>query len=718
MNLSEALDAALPEIPKTRLARTRPPRVDPDLIVRDDVLDGEPIIGIMQRGKGNFFRFQPDQWRLAQLFDGVRSFEEISTLFNHEQGIALTTQEVKDFAANLDEAEFWYKTPQEKNIAMSERLKAQRGRRANRTAKINLAHISFSAWDPDTYLTWLDRLTGRYIYSYWSLIFVLILFCFEAGVFVTKWNVLGPDIPLYFTFTHKSFLDIVEFWVLLFVLGFIHETAHGLTCKHYGGEVHSMGLMLLYLTPAFFVDVTESWISATKIQRLATIIAGIWIEMTICGFAMIIWTNTQPGDFLHDFCYKVILITGLAVVVMNLNPLLKLDGYYFLTEVIGVHDLKERSTAFVSAWFQSRILRLPIEVPTIPRRRAPLFVLYAVISGAYSYLLLYTVLRFSYNLSSKLLTEFALIPVGFLGFIMFRTRLQALRAVMVQVGKHVVETSFRHRPGHYALALMALVLLFAPMLREREQAYFLVEPAESAVVHAAIEGRVEEVFVREGQTVKVGQPLLRLSSDDAAALGSNAKAATAETSFSAFEAELQGRSIGTLAAGQAADTRASSMAREAQASLLVAAPADGVVLTADPSSLLRQRVGSGEPLLTLASATPNAQQSVRLFVPAGALRHVHAGAEVALALPGRFSFLRLPLMPIDGVAITLPPGLIAHQDYKGIELPTFYSVRLAVPATPALPLGTAGRAKIFGVRESLFGRCTSVLINLVRAHVW
>lgn len=33
---------------------------------------------------------------------------------------------------------------------------------------------------------------------------------------------------------------------------------------------------------------------------------------------------------------------------MNLNPLLKLDGYYFFTETIGIPDLKERSTAFVS----------------------------------------------------------------------------------------------------------------------------------------------------------------------------------------------------------------------------------------------------------------------------------------------------------------------------------------------------------------------------------
>jgi putative peptide zinc metalloprotease protein len=720
MNLSEALDAALPEIPRARLSRARPPRVDPDLVIREDIMDGEPFVGILQRGKGNFFRFQPVQWQLAQMFDGVRSYEEIAELFSSQTGAALTAQEAEAFAVGLDEAEFWYKTPQEKNLAMSERLRAQRGRRANRTAKINLAHISFSAWDPDRYLTWLDRAVGRYVYSPWAVLAVLLLFCFEAGVFIAKWNVLGPDIPLYFNFTHKSFLDFAEFWFLLFGLGFIHETAHGLTCKHYGGEVHSMGLMFLYLTPAFFVDVTESWISATKVQRLATIIAGIWIEMTICGFAMIVWTNTQPGQFLHDFMYKVILITGLAVVVMNLNPLLKLDGYYFLTEAIAVPDLKERSTAFVSAWFQSRVLRLPVEVPPIPRRRAPLFVVYAIVSGAYSYLLLFTVIRFSYNLTSKVLAEFALIPAGALAFFVFRSRLNALRAVLAQVWGGVRGSAFRLSPRAFAAAVVLLVLLFAPILRDREDAWFVVEPPESATVHAAVSGQVESVFVREGEHVRAGQPLMRMSSNDASALVSVAEAATGSVRSEAFEAQLKGRSIGSSAAGQAAATRSISLAREAQTSLLITAPADAVVLTADPDALVHRTVGYGQALLTLATGAPAAGSSVRLFVPAGALRHVRPGAEVALAVPGRFSLTRLTLAPLEGEAVALPAGLIAHQDYKGIELPTFYTARLSLPDgdEAGLPLGTAGRAKIFGARRSVASRVAGVLVNLVRAHVW
>jgi putative peptide zinc metalloprotease protein len=720
MNLSEALDAALPEIPKARLSRTRPPRLDPELVTREDMLDGEPIIGILQRSKGSFFRFQPSQWQLAQLFDGVRSYEEIAQAFNEQYAGTLTAREVEEFATSLDEADFWFKTPQEKNLAYSARLRAQRERKANRTSKINLAHISFTAWDPDKYLTWLDGMVGRFVYSRWCVLVVVLLFCFEGIVFVAKWKDFGPDIPLYYNFTHKTFADFVEFWVLLFGLGFIHESAHGLTCKHYGGEVHNMGLMFLYLTPAFFVDVTETWVSATKIQRLATIIAGIWIEMVVCGIAMIVWTNTQPSVFVHDLAYKVILITGLAVIVMNLNPLLKLDGYYFLTEMIGIPDLKERSTSFVSAWFQNSILRLPAEVPAVPRRRAPLFVAYAVISGAYSYLVLFFVVRFSYNVSSKLMAEFALIPAGALAIAIFRSRLKSLWVVMKQFWSAHLSGGFWLKPRTLVIGTVLLVVLFVPVLRERESAYFVVEAADPMTLHAAVNGRIDAVYVREGEEVRRGQPLLRMSSVDVTGMSSSARAAMGTAHFDAFEAQLAGQSIGSAAEGEEAARRSGGLADEAQASLVVRATVDGRVLTPQPDSLMNQQVGSGEALLTLAGGVAGeVQRRVRVFIPAGEMNRIQAGDEVAVAPPGRFSIVRMRLTTLEGEAVTLPAGLIAHQDYKGIELPTFYCARMALPAEGArLALGTAGVAKIFGARRSVAARIGEVVVDVVRAHVW
>jgi putative peptide zinc metalloprotease protein len=716
MNLTEALDAALPELPKSIRDRSRPPRLDPDLVVREDVLDGEPTMCVMQRGRANFFRFPPVQWKLASLFDGQRSYDEIAALYTEQTGIHASAEDVRSFADNMEEADFWYKTPQEKNLAMSERLMAQRGRRAQRASKINLAHISFSAWDPDRYLTWLDRTAGRFIYSRWSVLAAVLLFCFEAVIFTSKWSVIGPDIPLYYNFARKSFYDIVEFWVLLFALGFIHETAHGLTCKHWGGEVHSMGLMLLYLTPCFFVDVTESWVSATMVQRLGTIIAGIWVEMTVCGLAMAVWLNTASGMWVHEFAYKVILLTGLAVIVLNLNPLMKLDGYYFLTEFIGIPDLKERSTAFVLGWFQNRVLRLPVEVPSIPRRRAPLFVIYALVSGAYGYLMLLLFIRFAYNVGANWLAEFAVIPAGVLAFVMFRSRLKSVGSVGAQLWARHFGEGLRLRPVTVLAAAVLAILFFVPLWRDREPAYFVVESSIPVTLHAAVTGRVDDVLVGEGESVRAGQPLLRMSSVHAAAMRTGAEAATSSASFQVFESELRGQSIGVAAAEREAAVQSTGLARDAQASLLIAAPVDGLVLTDDPAALAGQEVASGQPLITLAG---NGPRMVRLYVPASELDRIQPGDEVALAPPGRFSLIRLKLAPMEGAAVTLPPGLIPHQDYKGIELPAFYSARMTLAtADSGMPLGTGGHALIFGVRRSLAARMAAVISNLFHAHVW
>ncbi len=714
MNLSEALDAALPEIPKARFARNACPRLDPDLIVREDVLDGETVFGVLQRGKANYFRFQPAQWKLAQLFDGARSFEEIAALYASETGTFVAPEDVRFFAENMEENDFWYRTPQEKNLALSEKLMAQRGRRAQRKSKINIAHITFSAWDPDRYLTWLDRCTGRFIYSRWSVIAAVLLFLFEAAVFISKWKLLGPDIRLYYTFTHKTVFDIAEFWILLLALGFIHESAHGLTCKHYGGEVHSMGLMFLYLTPAFYVDVTETWISATKVQRLATIIAGIWVEMVVCGIAMIVWTSTQPGPWIHDFTYKIILITGVAVIVMNLNPLIKLDGYYFFTEFIGIPDLKERSTAFVSAWCQSRVLRMPIEIPVVHKKRIPLFVLYALVSGAYSYLLLFVVVRLSYNIAAHWIAEFALIPAGALAFVLFRSRLRSLRELTARTWKNNVAER-RWRPQHIAAATAILALFFLPLWRDREDAVFLVESSHSATVHAALTGRVTAIFVKEGEQVTAGQPLLAMTSPSAASMRSASDSQASSAKFQTFSAELGGASVGVGAARQTAAVRSGRLADEAQNSLVLSAPISGIVLTENPGALLGRDAASGQSLLRIADSGP---PIVRIFVPVSALDRIPANAEVALIPPGRFSPIRLTLAPLEGEAVDLPPGVVARQDYKGIELPAFYSTRMQLPASAHLPLGTAGTARIFGVRRSLFGRLVTITLDLVRAHVW
>jgi len=717
MNLSEALDAALPEIPRTRLSRKNPPRIDPDLIIREDVTDGEPVVAVYQRSTANLLRLKPTQWQLARLFNGVRSYDEISAAFEAETGIPISAEEVRTFAENMDEGGFWYKNPQEKNIAMNEKLAAQRSRRVQSGSSFNVAHISFSAWDPDRYLTKLDQRIGKYVYNRWMTLFAVFLFLLEAVVFTAKWSVIGPDIPTYFNFAKKTFSDVVEFWLLLMVIGFVHESAHGLTCKHYGGEVHNMGLMLLYLTPAFYVDVTESWVSASRLQRMATIIAGIWIEMVLCGVATVIWMNTQPAGWIHDFCYKLILLTGLAVVVVNLNPLIKLDGYYFLTEWLRIPDLKERSTTFLIGWVQRYIFRLSVDVPVVSRRRVPLFVLYALASGAYSYVLLLFFVRFSYNVFFHWFAELALVPAALLAFIIFRSRLRSLRDFALGFYRtRAANGAFRLTPLRAVLSIAALAVLFLPIIRDREQAYFVIEPRETHQVHAGIPGKVVAVYVREGDTVQSGQVLARLQSLNEASARADAAALVASSQARVFNAELQHSGLGEALTAQQAASRSSETARDEGAQLTVAAPAQGVVATNDPESLLNRDVTTGETLLTIVDPS---QLVARLFVPLSEMDRIRLGDPVSLQLPSQFAEIHGRLGMMEGSAMPLPPGLMPVQEYKGISLPTFYTTRIALTGVGnQIRPGLSGEAKIFGRRRSLAGRLVTIFANVLRTHFW
>jgi putative peptide zinc metalloprotease protein len=717
MNLSEALDAALPEIPRSRLLRKTPPRVDPELIIREDVTDGEPIVAVYQRSTANLLRLKPTQWQLARLFDGARSYEEIAAAFEAETGIPLSADEARTFAENMDEGGFWYKNPQEKNIAMNEKLAAQRSRRVQSHSSFNVAHLSFSAWDPDRYLTRLEQKIGKYVYNRWMVLAAVLLFLFEAVVFTAKWSVFGPDILLYYDFGKKTFSDLVEFWLLLFVIGFVHESAHGLTCKHYGGEVHNMGLMFLYFTPCFFVDVTESWISASRLQRMATIIAGIWIEMIFCGVATIIWMNTQAGEWMNDFSYKLILLTGLAVVVINLNPLIKLDGYYFFTEWVRVPDLKERSTSFLIGWVQRYIFRLPVDVPVVSRRRVPLFVLYALASGAYSYLLLLLFVRFSYNVFFHWLAELALVPAVILALVIFRSRLRALWAfAQSSYRTKAAEGGLRVTPLHAALVIALLVILFVPILRDRENAYFVIEPKETHQVHAGVPGRVSAVYVKEGDTVSSGQVMAKLRSLREASDREEAEMRLASSQAEVFAAELGHSGLGQALALQQAARRSSATAREESAQLALTAPAGGVVASSDPESLLNRDVTTGETLLTIVDPS---QLVARLFVPVSEMNYIRAGDPVSLQLPSQFAEIRGLLGTMEGSALPLPPGILAQQEYKGIGLPTFYTTRMPLgEATDYIRPGMSGEAKIFGRRRSLAERMLSAFGNVLHTHFW
>jgi putative peptide zinc metalloprotease protein len=714
MNLAEVLNVALPELPAKRIGKAYR-RLHPRLIAREQIEGGVPTIVAMVSGGSFIMRFTPDQWKLVQLFNGERSYVEVGALFQQETGVAFTEQEVREFADSLEEAEIWYRSPLELNTTANEKLADERRRRAKKT--IDLSMMTFSTWDPDNYLT---RVHARLSFAYtkWFTFLTLGVFSVMALIFISGWSEIWRDTVRYYTFSDKSAADLAEFWLLFCGLGYFHECAHGLTCKHFGGAVHSMGFMLVYLSPAFFCDVGEVYVYGGKWPRIAAIVAGIWVELMFCSVASIIWWGTPAGIPIHDFAYKIMLITGVAVVLMNLNPLIKLDGYYFFGELIGMPTLKEDSTAFVSSWVKRNVLRLPVEVPYLRPRRRLFFVIYAILSGFYSYFILFAVVRFAYNIFSRFSPQWAFLPASVLAFLIFRSRLRSsvrfMKAFLLDKSQNF--RNWWREPYKVAAAALVALALLAPAWRETVGGRFVLEPGQRAVIRAAVPGQITEVLADEGTPVAAGTPLFLLRNLRLESAADEAKASLRTAEAEAREAQLTYTNVGSTRAESASQAGRSRSVLEQVAALQVTSPISGVVA----SPRLRDRLGSfvqeGDVLAEVDDART---LRARIFIPEFQVHRIKAGAPASLKSEAMFYPIRGQVVSLAPASSELPPGLVQEEKYKGAAPPTYYVATVLVSnADGRLRSGMSGDAKIQVRRQSIAELVGDTLRQLIQRKVW
>src|SRR5260370_10543657 len=238
------------------------------------------------------------------------------------------------------------------------------------------------------------------------------------------------------------------------------------------------------------------------------------------GATIMRWV-TPPATPSHNGAYFMMMITGFVSVLLNWNPLMKLDGYHMLCDLIDISDLKEKSTAFVSAWVKKFIWRLPVDVPYVPRRRRLGFAVYALLSGAYSYTILYVVARFVGNVVRNFSPEWGFVPELAVAGLIFRSRLRLLVNFMKFVYLDKKDRILAWFTPRHSLGLAALLVAFLalPLWHDSVSGRFMLAPQQTAVVRARVPGTLTQLFVEEGQRVAVGQPLavlrnLPLQSED------------------------------------------------------------------------------------------------------------------------------------------------------------------------------------------------------------
>ncbi|HXW91786.1 MAG TPA: HlyD family efflux transporter periplasmic adaptor subunit [Terriglobales bacterium] len=692
MNILEAFDLTLPEIPAHRAGKA-PPRLDPRVLAREEVEGGKAVVLAHLPGSSLIGRLSPQEWRVLQFMDGVRCYAEIAEACRAE-GIPWSEEDVRELGSVLDI--FLYKSPAERNFTLKQKTAGER-RKIRKIKFGDLSEVEIAYWDPDQFLTRLYPWV-KFMYTPWFVLSTLLAFGVMLFLCIDRWSVLWHDTLTFFNYFNKGLADLAQFYILFGIMVFFHECAHGMTCKHFGGGVRKMGFMLMYLMPAFFCDASEVYVYGGRWPRIATMAAGVWVDMIFCVPATIVWWATPVGMPLHDFAYKIMLLTGIVISLMQLNPLIKLDGYFIFCELIQIGDLMQASTAYFDSWVRRNIFRLAVEIEPVPRRRRMLFFTYALLSRLYSITLLSFFSVFAYHIFRSYSPEWAFIPAMVFGYLVFRSRIMGLvRLLRASYLDHKEQLKRNFALGPAAVAALVLALLVAPLWRQTVEARLILQPVERVVVRSEVSGQVQQVLAEEGQPVEPGNVLVRLENLDLRSRAADIATQLQIASARATQSQLQYLDPAAVRERQELAEENQTIGEEVK-KLQVVSPIAGIVLTPRLQDLQGRYLLAGTEIAEVADLSV---MQARVFVPEFSLRDVRVGAPVRLLLAGRIHSTRGTVTSISPSVSPVPTILVEKTQYAGISPPQYYMAMVSFHPPTLLAEGLTGTAKILVRRRSL-----------------
>ena len=238
-----------------------------------------------------------------------------------------------------------------------------RRRKKNRWRKVwaflaNILFIKIPIIDPERLLTKMYPYF-RWIFTRTFITISTTLDGLALCLVVSQWKTFYDKLPDFQSFF--NWWTIMSFWVCLAGVKIIHEFGHGLTAKHFGGEVHEMGILFLVLTPALYCDVTDSWLLPNKWKRIWISAAGIYVECFLASIATFVWWYSTPG-LLNSLAMATMFICSVNTIMFNANPLLRYDGYYVMADWLEIPNLRIKSTQFFAYLIQEKVLGLEIPV--------------------------------------------------------------------------------------------------------------------------------------------------------------------------------------------------------------------------------------------------------------------------------------------------------------------------------------------------------------------
>lgn len=494
-------------------ADTRPIqlRTRSDLVIQETMYQGETSWVVKDPIALKYFRVKKPERIVLEMLDGKHSYQEIKDELQSE----LPEEKIRVQDVHMLVNSFHRNGLLISNATgQSAPLQIKRNKELKQKSTqllMSAMSLRFPGVDPERFLSWLYPKV-RWFFS--KTAFAICLLICTAAVALVLANLEEfyrrlPEFQQFFNLRNIFFMASI-----LIVTKSVHELGHGLMCKHFGGECHEIGFMLLVMTPAMYCNTSDSWLLPNKWHRIAIGAAGMYVEIVMAAICTFIWWNTQPG-VIHYMALNVIFLCSVTTLLFNANPLLRYDGYYMLSDYLEIPNMGQKSRTSMLSKLKVWCLGMePVNSRLLPQRNQVSFAIYSVASFVYRWFIMIAIFWFiaqifePYGLAAIGHVMIAISMIGMVGipicklikFFMYPGRFREVKKVRLATS--------------IALCLLLGWCLFLIPVPHNVRASFVVQPVDAQKVYVTQPGALTKVHFLPGERVKKGDLLAELESVD------------------------------------------------------------------------------------------------------------------------------------------------------------------------------------------------------------
>lgn len=462
-------------------------------------INGAPQWVLADPVTGRYFNLSPSAIRLLRHWS-LRHPEQILSAANQEPGLPLRVKELEQLLQFLRQHDL---------VSSLDAEQRQRYLDKARTLRISVwksvlhqyLFFRIPLWRPDPVLNrcwpWLQRYGRPFLIGIFPLLLALGLFLVGRD-----WVRYTHDFPHLF-----SLSGMAVFGLSLVFAKFIHELGHAFMAKRAGCRVLSMGVAFIVLFPLFYTDVSDAWKLKNRRSRLLIGAGGILAELLLAGIALLAWALLPDGPA-RTAAFMLSSATWVTTLAVNLNPLMRFDGYFLLSDFWRVENLQERAYSLCRWRLRESLFGYghpPPETwsPNLQRK----LLIWGYASWIWRFFLFFGIALVVYHFFIKV--------IG-IGLMLIEIAWFIALPILKEAYTWWSMRSSIHSATLLRAALLCLLVLFILIYPWRGSVRIpaVLEAANVSTLYSPLPAQVKNLYVTDGQRVSAGEILLELNSSD------------------------------------------------------------------------------------------------------------------------------------------------------------------------------------------------------------